>query len=104
MSIMMSHAIFDFIYICRSNSTSISSARMKKRFDPTLMGVKPDFIVHTINYSDYIELLIGEFKPPGTKASLVNEDFICLGKTMKYCLDKSIEDGMEDIVISGIQV
>ncbi|CAJ0751561.1 9838_t:CDS:2, partial [Entrophospora sp. SA101] len=87
-----------------SNTTSISSAQMKKKFDPTLMGVRPDFIVHTINYNNYIELLIGEFKPPGTKVSLVNEDFVCLGKTMKYCLDKGIEDGMEDLVIGGLQV
>ncbi|CAJ0915764.1 19753_t:CDS:10 [Entrophospora sp. SA101] len=87
-----------------SNTTSISLAQMKKKFDPTLMGVRPDFIVHTINYNNYIELLIGEFKPPGTKVSLVNEDFVCLGKTMKYCLDKGIEDGMEDLVIGGLQV
>ncbi|CAJ0755973.1 368_t:CDS:2, partial [Entrophospora sp. SA101] len=72
-------------------------------FDPIFHGTKPDLIIRT-NLNDYIELMFIEIKPPNTKEALINEDLVYLGKTMKSALDKAIEDGLEDIVICGIQV
>ncbi|CAJ0764209.1 8843_t:CDS:10, partial [Entrophospora sp. SA101] len=86
-----------------SSKTSNSSMWSKKQFDPTFHGTKPDLIIRT-NLNDYIELMFGEIKPPNTKEDLINEDLVYLGKTMKAALDKAIEDGLEDIVICGIQV
>ncbi|CAJ0909891.1 9544_t:CDS:2, partial [Entrophospora sp. SA101] len=71
-------------------------------FDPIFHGTKPDLIIRT-NLNDYIELMFIEIKPPNTKEALINEDLVYLGKTMKSALDKAIEDGLEDIVICGIQ-
>jgi hypothetical protein len=79
-----------------------SSAIAKRSFDPVLLGMKPDFMVKTTNPSKHVELLIGEIKPPKTRNALVSEDLISLGKMMKCALDKSINDGVDDLVICGL--
>ncbi|CAG8634169.1 8224_t:CDS:10 [Ambispora leptoticha] len=87
-----------------ANRMSESSAIAKKRFDPVLMGVKPDFTVRTTNPKKHVELLIGEIKPPKVRDALSAVDLVYLGKTMKNALDKSIGDGVDDLVICGIQI
>ncbi|KAG9293426.1 hypothetical protein G9A89_009150 [Geosiphon pyriformis] len=87
-----------------ANKMSVSSALAKKSFDPSLLGAKPDFTIKTINTRKYIELLIGEVKPPNTRDVLIDKDLISLGKTMKNALDKSIEDGVNDMIICGFQI
>ncbi|RHZ56134.1 hypothetical protein Glove_406g14 [Diversispora epigaea] len=86
-----------------ANKTSKSSAQMMKQFDPILSGSKPDFTIRTINSKKFVELMFAEIKPPNTRADLVNEDLVTLGKTMRASLDKSLEDGV-DLVICGLHV
>lgn len=86
------------------NKMSESSAIAKRRFDQVLIGTKPDLTVRTTNPKKHVELLVGEIKPPNTRDALVAEDLVCLGRTMKNALDKSIEDGVEDLVVCGLQV
>jgi len=83
---------------------SESSASAKRRFDPVLLGTKPDFTVMTANPSKNIELFFVEIKPNKTSNALVSEDLISLGKTMKSAIDKSIKDGADDLVICGMQI
>jgi hypothetical protein len=84
---------------------SESSASAKRRFDPVLLGTKPDFTVMTANPSKNIELFFVEIKPSKTSNNaLVSEDLISLGKTMKSAIDKSIKDGADDLVICGMQI
>jgi hypothetical protein len=66
--------------------------------------MKPDFIIMTANSSKHAELLISEIKPPKTRNTLVSEDLVSLDKMMKYALDKSIKDGVDDLIICGLQV
>ncbi|RUS12567.1 hypothetical protein BC938DRAFT_478736, partial [Jimgerdemannia flammicorona] len=77
---------------------------MKKRFDPALWGVKPDFIIRTAHDQKHIELLVGEVKPPNAKIGLVKQDLVSLGKVMKNAIDKSIEDGIPNLVICGLHI
>ncbi|CAG8479053.1 12161_t:CDS:2, partial [Ambispora gerdemannii] len=86
-----------------ANKMSKSSAQIKRRFDPVLLGVKPDFDVRTTNPAKFVELLIGEIKPPNATENSVMEDLVSLGKTMKATLDKSIEGGIDDLVVCGLQ-
>ncbi|CAG8631064.1 12707_t:CDS:10, partial [Dentiscutata heterogama] len=79
-----------------ANKMSESSAIAQRRFDPVLLGMKPDFTVKTTNPKKHVELLIGEIKPKKGGA-LVSEDLVSLGKMMKCALDKSIEDGVDDL-------
>lgn len=83
---------------------SESSAIEKRRFDPVLRGTKPDFTVMTTNLSKHVGLFIVEIKPCKTSNALVSEDLVSLGKMMKSALDKSIKDGVDDLVICGLQV
>lgn len=85
---------------------SNSSAMAKGRFDPVLSGsgTKPDFTVRTTNLRKHVELLVCEIKPPKRRDVQVKEDLVYLGKTMKNALDKSIDDGVDDLVICGLQV
>jgi hypothetical protein len=88
-----------------ANKMSESSASAKRRFDPVLLGTKPDFTVMTANPSKNIELFFVEIKPSKTSNNaLVSEDLISLGKTMKSAIDKSIKDGADDLVICGMQI
>ncbi|CAG8479979.1 3884_t:CDS:10 [Acaulospora morrowiae] len=87
-----------------ANKMCESSAIAKRRFDPVLLGTKPDFTVMTTNPKKHVELLIGEVKPQKTRDALVSEDLVSLGKMMKNALDKSIKDGIDDLVICGLQV
>ncbi|CAG8702277.1 12387_t:CDS:2, partial [Dentiscutata erythropus] len=86
-----------------ANKTSKSSAQTMKQFDPILSGSKPDFTIRTINPKKFVELMFAEIKPPNTRADLVNEDLVTLGKTMRASFDKSLEDGV-DLVICGLHV
>ncbi|CAG8806801.1 10513_t:CDS:1, partial [Racocetra persica] len=81
-----------------------SSAIAHKRFDPILLGTKPDFVVKTTNPKKQIELLIAEIKPPNKGDAFVSDNLVSLRKTMKCAIDKSIEDGVDDLVICGIQI
>ncbi|CAJ0842781.1 7514_t:CDS:2 [Entrophospora sp. SA101] len=96
--------IFVEIFTDLANKMSESSATTQRCFDPVLLGAKPDFVVKTTNPKTHIELLIGEIKPPAKEGALVSDDLISLGKTMKCALDKSIEDGVDDLVICGLQI
>ncbi|CAG8834481.1 19900_t:CDS:2, partial [Gigaspora margarita] len=87
-----------------ANKMSESSAIAQKRFDPILLGTKPDFVVKTTNPKKQIELLISEIKPPNKGDAFVSDDLVSLGKTMKCAIDKSIEDGIDDLVICGLQI
>ncbi|CAG8735569.1 17809_t:CDS:2, partial [Acaulospora morrowiae] len=86
-----------------ANKTSKSSAQTMKQFDPILSGSKPDFTIRTINPKKFVELMFAEIKPPNTRADLVNEDLVTLGKTMRASFDKSLEDGV-DLVICELHV
>ncbi|CAG8550699.1 16089_t:CDS:10 [Acaulospora colombiana] len=87
-----------------ANKIAESSAIAKRRFDPVLLGRKPDFTVITANPKKHVELLIGKVRPQKTRDALVSEDLVSLGKMMKRALDKSIKDGVDDLVICGLQV
>ncbi|CAG8856481.1 7044_t:CDS:2, partial [Gigaspora margarita] len=93
-----------FAFINRTNKVLESYSITQKRFDPILIGMKPDFTVRTTNPNKHVELLIGEVKPPNTRDALVYEDLVCLGKMLKCSLDKAIEDRVDDPVICGLQV
>nr|CAG8645801.1 8520_t:CDS:2 [Entrophospora candida] len=46
---------------------SKSSATINRKFDPCLLGSKPDFTVMTTKPGNYIELLLGGIKPQKVK-------------------------------------
>nr|CAG8665256.1 5891_t:CDS:2 [Entrophospora candida] len=48
---------------------SKSSATINRKFDPCLLGSKPDFTVMTTKPGNYIELLLGGIKPQKSSAS-----------------------------------
>lgn len=64
-----------------------SSKIAQKRFDPILMGMKPDFTVKTTNPKKQVELLVGEFKPPK------NEGWTCLRRSCLSGQDDEIRLG-----------
>ncbi|KAF0472440.1 hypothetical protein F8M41_025012 [Gigaspora margarita] len=88
-----------------ANRTSESSAWIKQQFDPILLGSKPNFTIRTTNLRKSIELMFAEVKPPNARSNLVNEDLVALGKMMRATLDKSLNDGVDIvIVICGLHV
>ena len=82
---------------------SSSSTIAKRAFDPCLFGSKPDFIFKTTNQQKFIEVLIGEVKPPKSGKIPIEADTVKIGKIMKSSLDLSIEYGIEDISVYGLQ-
>ncbi|CAH1768910.1 2498_t:CDS:10, partial [Entrophospora sp. SA101] len=86
-----------------ANRMSSSSTIAKRAFDPCLFGNKPDFVFKTTNQQKFIEVLIGEVKPPKSCKISIEADTVTIGKIMKSSLDLSIEYGIEDISVYGLQ-
>ncbi|CAG8505822.1 17277_t:CDS:2, partial [Dentiscutata heterogama] len=90
-----------------ANETLNSSAYRKKKFDPSLEGREPDFAVYTSANREKENLLIVEIKPLKSASSnkdMLN-DLVKIGNELKDCIDKMIDDGIDDNVpVCGILV
>ncbi|CAG8812737.1 10785_t:CDS:2, partial [Gigaspora margarita] len=90
-----------------ANETLDSSAYRKKKFDPSLEGREPDFAVYTSTNQEKENLLIVEVKSPKRVSSNKDKlnDLIKIGNGLKDCIDKMIDDGINDNVpVCGILV
>ncbi|CAJ0914935.1 15390_t:CDS:2 [Entrophospora sp. SA101] len=72
------------------------SAHRKKKFDPTLIGNKPDFSVYNMFKESNHNLLVMEVKPVKPNTNPLFSDLRKLGNEMKDIIDKCIEDGIYD--------
>ena len=86
-------------FLIRANETLDSSARRKKKFDPSLKGRKPDFEVHVSMNQRKENLLVLEIK--STDHAWPNKDIlndlVKLANELKDCIDKIIDDGLWNI-------
>ncbi|CAI2166265.1 5998_t:CDS:2 [Funneliformis geosporum] len=98
--------IFD-VFHNMANETLDSSARRKKKFDPSLKGKKPDFEVHVSMNQIKENLLVLEINP--TDHARPNKDtlndLVKLANELKESIDKIIDDGISDnVIVCGILV
>ena len=95
-----------FIPKTRANNTLEASSDRKRRFDPSLQGRKPDFVVHTSIEQRKAYLVVAEFKSAKRWKSSRKElwsDLVKLGNEMKDAIDKIVKDGVkENVVVCGL--
>jgi len=96
----------DFIECVWANSTLSASASRKRKFDPSLQGRKPDFMVSTASGQCKAHLLIAEVKPEGHHVADSGpwNDLVKLGNELKDTIDEIIEHGVEATEVCGLLV